>query len=114
VVAELLTAYILTFATTSAVLAADKRTSAEGIAADLIPVPVAITSDCGFCLRIPAGALGLSNEQDGEELVQMEGLAGPLGAQGLWTERTAVAVESGQKTGLKRTYKEQKHYEQIF
>ena len=118
--AESLTAYILTFLTTSAALAAEKRAAAKGVAADLIPVPVAITSDCGFCLRIAAGlpdAQGEQREQGGQSgqgLNQIASLARSLNAEALWAERTLAAVDVDTRPGPKRAHKEQKHYERIF
>ncbi|HLO66224.1 MAG TPA: DUF3343 domain-containing protein [Holophaga sp.] len=48
---------LATFPTTHAVLSAEKRLKALGLAAELIPVPRQIRSSCGFCLlaEAPAG-----------------------------------------------------------
>ena len=112
--AESLTAYILTFATTSAALASERRAAAKGVAADLIPVPVAITSDCGFCLRIVAGLQDAKGKVGEQELGQIENLARTFGAEALWAERTLAAVDVDTRLGPKRTHKEQKNYERIF
>ncbi|HOV94340.1 MAG TPA: DUF3343 domain-containing protein [Spirochaetales bacterium] len=113
---ESLTAYIVTFSTTSAALAAEKRAAVKGVAADLIPVPVAITSDCGFCLRIVAGLPDAQGKDGEQELRRIASLARTFGAEALWAERTWIPVASDSQTGSKRTNtnKEQKNYERIF
>jgi len=93
-------AYIFTFANTSAAIGAEKATMSRGLAAELIPVPVAIAGDCGFCLRIPSVGAGLA------ELNTMRALASALKCAALWIE-TDLAAD-----GME-TFKRGKQYERI-
>lgn len=92
--------YIFTFANTSAAISAEKTAMSRGLAAELIPVPVAIAGDCGFCLCIPSVQPGLT------ELDAMRALAPVLECAALWVE-TDLAAD-----GMK-TPRRERHYERI-
>ncbi|MCE5257402.1 MAG: DUF3343 domain-containing protein [Spirochaetaceae bacterium] len=96
-------AFILTFPTTFAAIRAEKSVKAKGIPADLIPVPVEISSECGFCLRMPASPAGLDGS-GGVGIAEVLKLASRLSCEATWMETTR---EEGQ--GSRR----EKHYEQI-
>jgi hypothetical protein len=49
-------AFIATFPSSHAALAAEQRLLGQGLAVELIPVPRQIHSDCGFCLLVESGA----------------------------------------------------------
>jgi hypothetical protein len=52
---------IVTFETIHEVLRAEKALTALGLAFELVPVPPAITSDCGFCILAPWAEEGLKS-----------------------------------------------------
>ena len=63
-------AFIATFPSSHAALAAEQRLLGQGLAVELIPVPRQIHGDCGFCLLVEAN----------ESLAQLRA----CGAQSIW------------------------------
>lgn len=49
---------IITFGSSYMAIRAERALKALGISVELIPVPREISSACGFCLLVPASALG--------------------------------------------------------
>jgi hypothetical protein len=86
-------ALVLTYPTTFAALAAEKRFKGEGRATDLIPVPTGISSDCGFCLLF--SDLG---EKPVQEIIAE--LAQDSSFEGAWLETTTL--EAGSRRREKR------------
>lgn len=76
---------ILTFPTTRVLLAAERALGEEGWAIEVIPVPVGIASDCGFCVRRRARSI------DDGFLSRAEG----LGCEGIWKEITLADTDIG-------------------
>ena len=89
-------AIILTFPTTHALLAAERELAEEGWAIEVIPVPVGIASDCGFCVRRIPGAVGPADRADREFL----DIAAALRCDGIWTERTLADAETGREAHI--------------
>ncbi len=89
-------AIILTFPTTHALLAAERELAEEGWAIEVIPLPVGIASDCGFCVRRIPGTRGPADRADREFL----DIAAALRCDGIWTERTLADAETGREAHI--------------
>jgi len=89
-------AIILTFPTTHALLAAERELAEEGWAIEVIPLPVGIASDCGFCVRRIPGARGPADRADREFL----DIAAALRCDGIWTERRLADAETGREAHI--------------
>lgn len=89
-------AVILTFPTTHALLAAERELAEEGWAIEVIPVPIGIASDCGFCVRRITGARCPADRADREFF----DIAAALRCDGIWTERTLADAGTGREAHI--------------
>jgi len=89
--------FIATFPSTQAALEAERALLGQALPVELIPVPTQIRGDCGFCLRVEAGA-------DAPEAARRLALLGSSGTRDLW--RVTLAPEPGSSRKVK-------HYERI-
>jgi hypothetical protein len=69
--------FIATFPSTQTALEAERALLGQALPVELVPVPTQIHGDCGFCLRVEAGA-------DAPETARRLRLLGACGAQALW------------------------------
>lgn len=65
---------VMTFYTTTAALALERRCVADGVPGRLIPVPAVITADCGMCWSAPAAERSAVLTAAAAEGIQWQGV----------------------------------------